>query len=138
MKILCQIVSVEQLSLVVSLPNQLFGHIPITQISSELTALLEKIDEGADEDEESEDEDDTPKSPRGIPDLADIFSPGRYLRAVVTEVHAPGTTDNFGMGRPKDNSQRVSRRVELSVEPHKVNAGVAAKDLTPGFVSLTT
>ena len=138
MKILCQIVSVEQLSLIVSLPNQLFGHIPITQISSELTALLEKIDEGADEDEESEDEHDTPKSPRGIPDLADIFTPGQYLRAVVTEVHAPGTTDNFGMGRPKDNSQRVSRRVELSVEPHKVNAGVAVKDLAPGFVSLTT
>ena len=138
MKILCQIVSVEQLSLIVSLPNQLFGHIPITQISSELTALLEKIDEGADEDEESEDEHDTPKSTRGIPDLADIFSPGRYLRAVVTEVHAPGTTDNFGMGRPKDNSQRVSRRVELSVEPHRVNAGVAVKDLTPGFVSQTT
>ena len=138
MKILCQIVSVEQLSLIVSLPNQLFGHIPITQISSELTALLEKINEGADEDEESEDEHDTPKSPRGIPDLADIFSPGRYLRAVVTEVHAPGTTDNFGMGRPKDNSQRVSRRVELSVEPHRVNAGVAVKDLTPGFVSQTT
>ena len=138
MNILCQIVSVEQLSLVVSLPNQLFGHIPITQISSELTALLEKIDEGADEDEESEDEHDTSKSPRGIPDLADIFSPGRYLRAVVTEVHAPGTTDNFGMGRLKDNSQRVSRRVELSVEPHRVNAGVAVKDLTPGFVSQTT
>lgn len=138
MKILCQIVSVEPLSLIVSLPNQLFGHIPITQISSELTTLLEKVDESTDEDEESEDEGDTPKQQHKIPDLADIFTPGQYLRAVVTEVHAPGTTDTFGISRPKDDSQRVSRRVELSIEPRKVNSEVAVKDLTPGFVSLAT
>ena len=138
MKILCQIVSVEPLSLIVSLPNQLFGHIPITQISPEYTTLLEKIDESADEDEEeSEDEDGASKRQNRIPDLVDLFTPGQYLRAVVTGVHASGTTDNFGSGRPKDNNQRVSRRVELSIEPHKVNGGIAVKDLTPGFVSLT-
>ena len=139
MKILCQIFSVEPLSLIVSLPNQLFGNIPITQISSEFTTLLEKIGESTDEeDEESEGEDDTSKQQHRIPDLANIFTPGQYLRAVVTDVHAPGTSDNSGVGRPKDDSQRVSRRVELSVEPHKVNGGIAVKDLTPGFVSLTT
>jgi rRNA biogenesis protein RRP5 len=137
MKILCQIVSVEPLSLIVSLPNQLFGHIPITQISSEFTALLEKIEESVDEEgEESEDQDGTSKQQHKLPDLADIFMPGQYLRAVVTDVHAPGTTGDSGVGRPKDDSQRVSRRVELSVEPHKVNGGIAVKDLTPGFVSL--
>jgi len=138
MKILCQILSVEPLSLIVSLPNQLFGHIPITQISSELTTLLEKVEESVDEeDEESEDEGDTSKRQK-LPDLADIFTPGQYLRVVVTDVHAPGTTDNSGVSRPKDGSQRVSRRVELSVEPHKVNGGIVVKDITPGFVSLTT
>lgn len=137
MKILCQIISVEQLSLIVSLPNQLFGHVPITQISSGFTKLLEKIEESTvEEDEELEDEDDTSKQRDKLPDLADIFTPGQYLRAVVTEVHAPGTTDNFGVARPKNDTQRVSRRVELSVEPHKVNGGVALKDLVPGFVSL--
>ena len=136
MKILCQIVSVEPLSLIVSLPNQLFGHIPITQISSEFTALLEKVDQSTDEEDEDEgDEEEASKPQRSIPDLADIFSPGQYLRAVVTTVHTPGTTSNLGVGRPKDDSQRVSRRVELSVEPHKVNGEVVAKDLTPGFVS---
>ena len=139
MKILCQIFSVEPLSLIVSLPNQLFGHIPITQISSEFTALLEEIGESMDEeeDEESEGEDNTSKQQHRIPDLANIFTPGQYLRAVVTDVHAPGTSDNSGASRPKDDSQRVSRRVELSVEPHKVNDGIAVKDLAPGFVSLT-
>ena len=127
----------EQLSLIVSLPNQLFGHVPITQISSEFTTLLEKIEENVDEEgEDSEDEDGTPKQRHKLPDLADIFTTGQYLRAVVTEVHAPGTTDNLGVGRPKNDTQRVSRRVELSVEPHKVNGGIALKDLVPGFVSL--
>lgn len=139
MKVLCQIVSVEPLSLTVSLPNQLFGHVPITQISSEFTALLEKIDESADEeDQESEGEGETSKRQPKIPDLADIFTSGQYLRAIVTGVHAPGTTDNLSVSRPKDDSQRVSRRVELSVEPHKVNGGIAVKDLSPGFVSLTS
>jgi rRNA biogenesis protein RRP5 len=132
MKILCQIVSVEPLSLIVSLPNQLFGHVPITQISSQFTALLERIDESTDEEE---DEEGASKTRQEIPDLADIFSPGQYLRAVVTAVHAPGNTDNLGVRRPKDDTQRVSRRVELSVEPHKVNGGVSVKDLAPGFVS---
>lgn len=136
MKILCQIVSVESLSLVVSLPNQLFGYIPITQVSSGFTTLLEKIDTSED-DEEGSEEDGASKLQQKIPDLADIFSPGQYLRAVVTGVHAPGTTNNFGVGRPKDDSQRASRRVELSVEPHKVNGGVAMKDLSPGFVRPT-
>ena len=138
MKILCQIFSVEPLSLIVSLPNQLFGHIPITQISSEFTMLLEKMEESGDEeDEESEDEDGTSKQHK-LPNLADIFTPGQYLRAVVTDVHAPGTTGDSAVGRPKNDSQRVSRRVELSVEPYKVNSGIAVKDLTPGFVSPTT
>ena len=129
MKILCQIVSVLPLSLIVSLPNQLFGHVPITQISSQLTALLERIDQNTDEEEDQDQEE------QEIPDLANIFSPGQYLRAVVTTVHAPGTTDTFGVRRLKDDTQRVSRRIELSLEPHKVNGGVATKDLTPGFVS---
>ena len=138
MKILCQVVSMEPLSLIVSLPNQLFGHIPVTQISSQFTALLERIEENTDEeDDESEGEDETSKQHK-LPDLADIFTPGQYLRAIVTEVHAPGTTDSLGVGRPKDNSQRASRRVELSIEPHKVNGGIAMKDLTPGFVRLAT
>ena len=137
MKILCQVVSVEPLSLIVSLPNQLFGHVPITQISSEFTTLLEKIDQSGDEeDEESEDEGGASKRQHKIPDLVDLFTPGQYLRAIVTGVNASGTTENFGSSRPRDSSQRVSRRVELSVEPHKVNVGIVVKDLTPGFVSL--
>jgi rRNA biogenesis protein RRP5 len=44
MKILGQVVSIGPLALVVSLPNQLYGHVPITQVSSELTSSLESMD----------------------------------------------------------------------------------------------
>ena len=58
MKIFGQIVSILPLALVISLPNQLFAHVPITNISSQLTAYLEREDadsvasEPEDEDEE--------------------------------------------------------------------------------------
>jgi rRNA biogenesis protein RRP5 len=132
MKILGQIVSVEPLALIVSLPNQLFAHVPITNISSQLTSRLES---SMDEDDEEEEEDDGLAASSQIPDLSDIFQPGQYVRAVVTTVHAPGSTDTSGLGKSRDQVARASRRVELSLVPERVNAGVQKSDLKPGFVS---
>ena len=132
MKILGQVVSVEPLALIVSLPNQLFAHVPITQISSQLTQALENID---DVDMQSSD-DEEEASPSRVPDLFEIFRPGQYVRAVVTAVHAPGATEVTALGRVRDEIQKASRRVELSLVPEKVNEGVAKGDLRPGFVSI--
>ncbi|KAI0652084.1 hypothetical protein C8Q79DRAFT_76749 [Trametes meyenii] len=129
MKILGQVVTVEPLALIVSLPNQLFAHVPITQISSQLTHILESMDD--DEMHSSSDEEDS--SPSRVPDLFEIFQPGDYVRAVVTAVHAPGATDVVGLGRARDDIQKASRRVELSLVPEKVNEGVAKTDLRSGF-----
>ncbi|KAI0361371.1 hypothetical protein OH77DRAFT_1468895 [Trametes cingulata] len=129
MKILGQVVAVEPLALIVSLPNQLFAHVPITQISTQLTHILENMDDvemqSVDEEEEV--------SPSRVPDLFEIFQPGQYVRAVVTAVHAPGATDATGLGRARDEVQKASRRVELSLVPEKVNEGVAKADLRAGF-----
>lgn len=134
MKILGQIVSIQPLALIISLPNQLFAHVPITNISTEFTSLLERMDES---DEEPEDEDDeeahTPKS--RVPDLLEIFHEGQYVRAVVTAVHAHGSTDASGISKSRDEVARSSRRVELSLVPERVNAGVQKSDLKQGFVS---
>ncbi|RDX51109.1 U3 snoRNP-associated protein Rrp5 [Lentinus brumalis] len=130
MKILGQVVAVEPLALIVSLPNQLYGHIPITQISTQLTHVLESIEDA--EMDLSEDED-TEGSPSRVPDLFELFNPGQYVRAVVTAVHAPGATDVAGLGRARDDVQRASRRVEMSLVPEKVNEGVVKTDLRPGF-----
>lgn len=133
MKLLGQVVAVEPLALIVSLPNQLFAHVPITQISAQLTHALENME---DADMESSDEDDDEPSPSRVPDLFEIFQPGQYVRGVVTAVHASGATDTTGLGRARDEVQKASRRVELSLVPDKVNEGIAKGDLKPGFVRI--
>lgn len=136
MKIFAQVVSIEPLALIVSLPNQLYGHVPITQISSELTASLESMDvddEPPSDDEEGEDAD--AKASR-LPDLFDLFRPGQYLRCVVVASHAAGMTKTgAGTGRARDAVEKASSRVELGLIPELVNQGVVKSDLKPGFVS---
>ena len=132
MKIFAQIVAVQPLALLVSLPNQLAGHIPITNISSELTQALEKmgVDSSAEEDDEEEEE----EKVSGIPELGNLFTPGQYVRCIVTAVHAAGTTEAGVMKKSKDPMEKASWRVELSLNPEQVNESVAKADLKPGFV----
>ncbi|KAA1468077.1 nucleic acid-binding protein [Dentipellis sp. KUC8613] len=130
LKILAQVVSVQPLSLIVSLPDQLLGHIPITQISAELTSALEHMDDLEDDGSDTVDE----EAASRVPDLFEIFHPGEYVRCVVTAVHASGSTENMaGVGRARDEVERASRRVELSLVPDQVNEGVAKGDLKAGF-----
>ncbi|KZV74937.1 nucleic acid-binding protein [Peniophora sp. CONT] len=130
MKILAQVVAVQPLALLVSLPNQLSGHIPITNISPELTQALEKMDVDSSAEEEDEDEE---EKASGAPELSELFTPGQYVRCIVTAVHAAGTTNVGLIGKSKDATEKASRRVELSLNPEQVNEGVAKADLKPGF-----
>ncbi|KAF7799308.1 hypothetical protein EIP86_010540 [Pleurotus ostreatoroseus] len=137
MKILGQIMAIEPLALIVSLPNQLMAHVPITNISSQLTHILESM--GEDEDmsaDESDDEDDSAHNSR-VPELFEIFRPGQYVRAVVTAVHTQGSTDSMGFTRSRDEAYKASGRVELSLLPEKVNEGLAKIDLKPGLTLST-
>lgn len=128
-KIFGQVVSIQPLALVISLPNQLFGHVPITQISSQYTAALEKLDQSDEESEAGEEEEESQ-----VPSLADIFAVGQYVRAVVTAVNVAGTTsEHSGLSRSRDDTVRASRRVELSLTPEKLNEGVQEADLKQGF-----
>jgi rRNA biogenesis protein RRP5 len=69
--------------------------------------------------------------------LFDLFRPGQYLRCVVTDSHAAGTTKIVaGAGRARDEVEKASRRVELSLIPEQVNQGVVKTDLKSGFVSI--
>ena len=139
MKILAQVVSIEPLALIVSLPNQLYGHVPITQVSSELVSSLESMDvddELPPDDDDNDDDEETEARKSSAPDLFDLFRPGQYLRCVVVDSHAAGTTKTVaGAGRARDEVERASRRVELSLIPEQVNQGVVKTDLKPGFVS---
>jgi rRNA biogenesis protein RRP5 len=115
---------IQPLALVLSLPNQLAGHVPITQISPELTQVLEAMDVDSAEEE-----------PSDTPELHDLFQPGQYVRCIVTAVHAAGTTEGSIIRRSKDDLERTSWRVELSLSPEQVNEGVSKTDLKSGFVS---
>ena len=134
MNILGQIVSVLPLALVLSLPNQLLGHVPITQISSHFTHLLEAMDEDTDLVQDESYDGEEPGCKSNVPDLSEIFRPGQYVRAVVTAVLAAASTDVPAIGRTRDGTVKASRRVELSLSPDRVNSGVQRSDLRPGFV----
>ena len=136
MKILAQVVAIEPLALLVALPNQLYGHVPITQISSELTASLESMDVDDEQGSDEEEEDDADANTTRLPDLFDLFRPGQYLRCVVVASQAAGTTKaRTGTGRATSEIEKASRRVELGLIPEQVNQGVSKPDLKPGFVS---
>ena len=131
MKILGQIITVQPLALIVSLPCQLFAHVPITQISSQLTTLLESMEEDVDGESYDEDDDEFKTRP---PSLSELFHPGQYIRAIVTAVHPPGTINATGIAKARDEASKASRRVELSLVPGCVNVDVHKADLRPGFV----
>lgn len=130
MKTLCQIISIYPLMLIVSLPNQLLGHIPITHISSQLTNALEAAELNEPSEEDSEEEVQGANIP---PDLSELFLPGQYVRAVVTAVKPPGTTEGGIFTHSRDNIEKSSRRVELSLIPDQVNSGLVKSDLIKGF-----
>jgi rRNA biogenesis protein RRP5 len=151
--VLAQVVAITSLSVVVSLPHQMLGHIPIDKVSKGLNdamdELIEKDDDSNSEtssnDNKDTDEDDEVEGEamkEEIPTLQEIFHPGQYVRAVVMAVHphgvvAPPSTSGMSLGKPRNELEKASRRVELSLLPQDVNSGITVKDLGKGFVSLT-
>lgn len=129
MKVLCQIIAIYPFHLVVSLPNQLVGHIPITNISTQLTSILDSAERNDDDDEiEMNDANQSP-------DLTEFFNSGKYVRAVVTAVKPHGTTERRTFNHARDGMEVASWRIELSLVPEQVNSGLIKADLHRGFVS---
>lgn len=113
-EVLGQISRIDKMHLVVALGDHLFGQVPITAVSEEVTELLEKFE---DSESESEDEDNKVNLKVGpeFPKLSERFQVGQWVRAVVT---------------PNDES----RQIDLSIEPEMVNAQMEADDLDTGAV----
>lgn len=109
---------INELDLFVSLPHQLVGVVPITEISDALTAIVEKV---ANEDE---DEDMEEGSETSLPNLAELFHIGQWVRCKITSLQ---TGENL----------KQKKVVELSLKPSVVNEDIAKVDVTPGVVSIT-
>lgn len=106
---------INELDLFVSLPHQLVGVVPITEISDALTAIVEKV---ANEDE---DEDMEEGSETALPNLNTLFQVGQWVRCKVT-----------GLQTGENKSKKM---VELSLKPNLVNEDLIKVDVTPGVVS---
>ena len=150
---LAQVVATTSLSVVVSLPHQMLGHIPIDKISKGLNDAMDKLiekDDDSDSEASSNDNKDTDgdeeeegaATKEEMPTLQEIFLPGQYVRAIVMAVHphgvvAPPSTSGMSLGKPRNELEKASRRVELSLLPQDVNSGITVKDLGKGFVGPT-
>jgi rRNA biogenesis protein RRP5 len=138
MKILGQVTAILPLALIISLPNQLFAHVPITNISVQFTEFLESMEsQDFETNLEGDDEEEEDRQPKlQVPELSDMFKVGQYVRAVVSAVHPPGASDTSGIGRSRDEASRASKRVELCLIPERVNFGVQKSDLKSGFARI--
>ncbi|KAG8742229.1 rRNA biogenesis protein rrp5 [Ceratobasidium sp. 414] len=129
-KLLGQITSILPLALIISLPNQLMGHVPIVNISPQLTSRLDSAPSRSSRSSSPSSEDEGEGD--DIPSLTQLFSPGQYVACTVKQVRPPSGSIDFG-ARPQDESEKAAKKVELSIRPGDVNAGVGAGDIRVGF-----
>jgi rRNA biogenesis protein RRP5 len=107
--ILGQVTHISHQDIVLALPNNLVGYVPLTAVSDKLNERLEhllKEEEGAnakDSDDESFED----------VHLEDMFTVGQYLRACVTAT--------------SDDTARAKKRLELSIDPKLVNKGLSKR-----------
>lgn len=118
--VLGQVAEINPLELILALPNNLSGHVPITAISP---ALNDKIAaEAADEEEEADDAEDD-----GL-NLKDMFKIGQYLRAYVTSTIEESTA----------TSAKPRKHIGLSLRPDLTNTGLSSQDVVPNCTVMAT
>ncbi|KAH3682794.1 hypothetical protein WICPIJ_006253 [Wickerhamomyces pijperi] len=117
--VLGQVQAINKLDLVLSLPDNLVGFVPITSISDIITKQLEELDnDDSDEDEEQEESATvSTAATKELPKLSHLFKIGQWLRAVVVE------------GTQKGNKKTQKKRIQLSIEPTKTNKNLELEDL---------
>eukprot|EP00158_Paraphelidium_tribonemae_P009977 Partr_v1_DN29018_c1_g1_i2_m58987 putative programmed cell death len=111
MSTLCAVKEIHDMELIVCLPFNLNAIIPLTQISPEITKIVEKIAEM----EELESSSDIPLLPR----LDTIFQVGQILRTTVTEV--------------VESTGHSKKKIELSLYPSLMQKNFQAKDIIAGL-----
>lgn len=138
-KILARVHSVLNLHLILSLPNQLLAHVPITEVTDSLTHLLtkdEKDSEDAMSDVQAEAEaDESDEEADGdVPELHQLFTPGQYVLTTLTQSY-PSESSNraFLTLYPPSEVVRLASRLEMSLVPGKVNKDVSKLDVVKGY-----
>ncbi|RKP09133.1 hypothetical protein THASP1DRAFT_3428, partial [Thamnocephalis sphaerospora] len=141
--LLGMISKINELSLVVTLPNHLVGQVAITEISEAITQRVEAAALEDDDDDEEEEDDDageqsddedangtSAKQQRGLPDLQRMFRVGQWVRCAVVGLTGGDDADASTGGKKQ---RRQKKRIDLSLRVEHVNASVAALDLVAGL-----
>lgn len=113
-RLLGQVVKITPLELVVSLPNSLIGHIPITRISKPISDILQAAD--------NQDSDNEDGSSPILPKLSQLFKVGQFLSTSVVSTTAP-----FSKGTAE------KRHIELTIDPSQINSDINKADYVPGM-----
>ncbi|TIB10065.1 hypothetical protein E3P89_02978 [Wallemia ichthyophaga] len=134
LKVLAQIIQITPIELIVSLPEQLLAHIPITNISTHFTNRLDNAMNDDSDDDSDQEEDASDKEDDSLPELDDLFHVGSWVRAVVLHTHK-----DTNSGRVKKEGEeliKASRKLELTLDPRSVNEGLTAKDFVKDFTTV--
>lgn len=100
---------INELDLVISLPNQLTGFVSITEISDLITQQVSRVAKADDNDEEE------------LPDLNDYFSIGMPVIVSITRLE------------DTNQKEQLKRRIELSMRPEIINSDLSAQHVTKGM-----
>ncbi|KAJ2823321.1 rRNA biogenesis protein rrp5, partial [Coemansia erecta] len=123
------VAAIEELALRVSLPNGLLGTVPITSISPELTALVEKAAEAADDSDDAMDVDGSDDNSDDDPlDLKTRFFVGQYVKCAISEIP---TDQSAAAGKKKG---KAASRLELTLLPEEINSRIDLDDLCEGMI----
>ncbi|KAK7751330.1 rRNA biogenesis protein rrp5 [Diatrype stigma] len=122
--VLGQISEINSLDLVLALPNNLAGHVPITAISD---ILNERIAAEAEGDENEDDEDDGKEDGADV-DLKGLFRVGQYLRAYVTSTIEEASA----------TAAKPRRHIGLSLRSEHTNSGLSGQDAVANSTVMAT
>ncbi|KAL7751540.1 rRNA biogenesis protein rrp5 [Sorochytrium milnesiophthora] len=120
MLLLGAVKEIRDTELVIALPNNIFGFVPITEISDQFTQRVEAYaaqEDDSDDDDKSDDDDDDD----ALPSLESLFTVGQLVRCIVSNY-----SSDAAFAKQKS-------RVELSLRPSRVNANIAVRDLVPNM-----
>jgi rRNA biogenesis protein RRP5 len=106
---------INELDLVIALPNQLSGFVSITEISSIITAKVEQVANAEDDDEDSKELDD-------LPNLKEYFTVGQTVLCQIISLVTAAEGD-----------KKEKRRIDLSLNPAVMHAQFTPEDLPKGM-----
>ncbi|KAJ3090994.1 hypothetical protein HK102_001993 [Quaeritorhiza haematococci] len=125
-KLLGAIREINDLDMVISLPDQLNGYVAITEISRAITEAVEAAAGVQDEDGEQRDEE------LRIPNLRELFHVGQLVPCAVIGLEEQKDKDSKE-DTTGDQHSGHKRRIELSLNPDVVNENLEASDLCEGM-----